>query len=145
MAKTKVRKPRGNSALDSIKKALRDLPKSVAHDAAGAAAPEITGLTRTAFASDKNVYGDPRGLRYPSATGKPLTLVKSGRTRDRLGFKQAGTIIRCVMSDVYQKYLIGKYGILPNGAMPASWERRLLTVVDGVVKRDITRALGPSR
>lgn len=134
-ARTSVKGVKGNQALARLKDQLRRLPVTVAHDAAREAAPLLTRLTRVAFDSGQNVYGEPRGAKYPSKTGAPLTLVDTSYTRDNLRFEQAGTIVRCVLAKPYQRYLIGKYGILPNGGLPVWWDRKLRQIVDAVVQK----------
>lgn len=111
--------------ISDIKRALQALPLSVAHSVAKRAAPALSDLTIEAFDSGRNVYGDsrPRGKRGP------LTLVKTGETRRTLQFVANGTIVRCVLGTKYAKYLIGKYGVLPNGALPVDWVRALGAIV----------------
>jgi hypothetical protein len=110
------------SSIKGLKASLRALPLSVAHSVAQRAAPAMTGLTRQAHASGKSVYGEP----YPKgADGRPLTLERTGATKATLRFNASGTIVRCVLGTPYAKYLIGKYGVLPNGAMPVGWTRKL--------------------
>jgi hypothetical protein len=118
----------GNSALAQLKDAIRGAPLTIAHEVARQASPMLTGETRAAFASGAGVYGDPRPMS--KMTGAPLTLVKTGLTRDLLRFATAGTIVRCVLAKNYMRYLIGKYTVLPNGAMPVTWKRKL----DGIVQ-----------
>ena len=144
MAKSRVtvggRRPQtGNAAFARFKNDLAKLPVSVAHEAASEAAPLLTRLTRLAFASGKNVYGEPRDWRRPSATGKPITLVQSGYTRDSLRFEATGTIVRCVLGKSYQKYLIGWYGVLPNGYPPTWWDQQLRQLVSDVEQRHTSR------
>ena len=110
-----------------LKSRLRALPVSIAHDVAQRAAPEMTGLTREAFAGNRSVYGDPRPASRVS--GAPLSLTRTGATARELRFVAVGTIVRCVLGPKYAKYLIGKYGVLPNGALPAAWSDRLRAVV----------------
>jgi hypothetical protein len=109
-----------------MKASLRALPRSVAHQVAQRGAPKLTALTREAFDGNRNVYGDARPA---GVDGQPLTLVKSGATRAALKFTANGTIIRAVLGTRYAKYLIGKYGILPNGALPVKWSRALAEIV----------------
>jgi hypothetical protein len=110
-------------SIKGLKSTLRQLPTSIAHDVSKRAAPAMTGLTKQAFDAKRTVYGDPRPLSR--ATGKPLSLEKSGLTKSTLKFTAQGTIVRCVLGTKYAKYLIGKYSVLPNGALPAAWSRKL--------------------
>ncbi len=109
-----------------MKAALRALPRSVQHHVAQKGAPKLTELTREAFNGNRNVYGDARPA---GVDGQPLTLVKSGATASYLKFTANGSIIRAVLGTPYAKYLIGKYGVLPNGAMPVKWSRALAEIV----------------
>ncbi len=117
------------SRLSQLKARLRDLPRTVAADVAQRAAPEMTQLTRQAFEGGRTVYGDARPA---AAGGGALTLRKTGATARELRFVSIGTIVRCVLGPSYARYLIGKYGILPNGALPAAWSKRLRDLVAGV-------------
>ena len=122
----------GNATFGDLKAKLKTLPVSVAHRVASQAAPAVTDLTVDAFLTGRSVYGDHRP---DGVDGRPLTLRKSGRTRDTLKFVANGTIVRCVLGTKYARYLIGKYGILPNGRMPAEWARRLREIASNEVKR----------
>lgn len=82
----------------------------------------MTGLAGEAYDGGKTVYGEARPL---GASGQPLSLEASGATRRTLRFTATGTVVRCVLGTRWAKYLIGKYAILPNGALPAGWSRRL--------------------
>lgn len=117
------------SSIQKLKSRLRDLPRTIAHDVAQKAAPEMTDLTKAAFTSGRSVYGESRPA---GADGQQLTLEKSGAVRAQLGFKATGTVVRCVLGPKYAKYLIGKYGILPNGALPAEWSQKLTELVRSV-------------
>lgn len=102
------------------------MPVTIAHDVAQRAAPALTTKTREAFDAGRSVYGEPRPN---GADGKPLTLRKSGSVSRDLRFVANGSIVRCVLGPDYARYLIGKYGVLPNGALPADWSRRLHELV----------------
>lgn len=109
-------------SIKALKQRLRDLPRSIAHEVAARGGPAMTDLTRQAFAAGVNVYDEPRPA---GVDGQPLTLEQSGATRGQLQFVVTGTIIRCALGTRWAKYLIGKYGILPNGGLPARWAERL--------------------
>ncbi len=109
------------SSLRKMKASLRALPLSVAHSVSQRAAPALTSLSRQAYDAGRTVYGEAR----PMGVDGPLTLERSGRTKETLKFSAIGTIVRCVLGTPYARYLIGKYSILPNGALPVSWSRRL--------------------
>jgi hypothetical protein len=109
--------------LSDLKRIIQKAPITVAQDVAKRAAPALTALTVQAFNSGANVYGDPRPL---GVDGRQLTLRKSGATARTMKFtSDGGTIVRCVLGPEYAKYLIGRYGVLPNGALPARWSARL--------------------
>jgi hypothetical protein len=118
---------RGNlSSIAGLKQRLRELPTSVAHDVAQRAAPVLTGLARGAFDTRRTVYGEQRPA---GVEGNDLTLEKTGATRHTIAFVANGTTIRCVLPTRYARFLIGKYGILPNGAMPVAWSEALRALV----------------
>lgn len=116
----------GNAALGALKRTLKTLPTVLAIDVAARAGPALTDLTRDANSSRRNVYGDA----YPTgADGQQLTLHRTGAVAGSLAFRVAGTTVRAVLNESYAKYLIGKYNILPNGAMPAAWRSKLDALV----------------
>ena len=115
------------SSLRALKARLRQMPVTVAHSVAQRAAPAITELATQAYDGNRSVYGEPR----PASTvdGHELTLERTGATRRALRFVANGTIVRCVLGTRYARYLVGKYGVLPNGALPVRWADRLAQVV----------------
>lgn len=118
---------KGNlSSLKGLKQTIRALPVTIAADVAKRGAPALSGEARGAFDSGQTVYGEARPA---GVDGGQLTLVKSGATRDALRFVSIGTIVRCVLPTRWARFLIGKYGILPNGALPVDWSKRLAAVV----------------
>ncbi len=116
---------KGNAALLRFKAQLRAMPRTIAHSVAHRAAPKLTDNTQGAFDSGRTVYGESR----PVGASGPLTLVRSGRVRDALKFAATGTQIRCVIGPRYARFLIGRYKILPNGGLPAGWQRDLSELV----------------
>ena len=117
---------KGNpSKLKTFAAKLRALPVTMAASVATEAAPAMTSLTQGAYAGGQTVYGDarPRGV-----DGERLTLHKTGATEAGLNFINIGTIVRCVLPNKYQRFLI-RYGILPNGGMPAAWRAKLDQIV----------------
>lgn len=118
---------KGNlSSIKGLKTRLQTLPVTIAADVSKRAAPALSTLTANAFSSGRTVYEEARPA---SVNGGPLTLVKSGATRDALKFVAVGTIVRCVLGPKYSRYLIGKYSVLPMGALPAHWSRKLAQLV----------------
>lgn len=122
------------SSLRGLKAQLKAFPVTLRHDVAQKAAPAMTELTQQAYASDTTVYGETRPVSV--VDGRALTLDKTGRTRAGLHFVANGTIIRCALPERYTRYLIGKYKILPNGALPAKWAQKLGDIV-AVQKADL--------
>jgi hypothetical protein len=114
------------SSLRALKSRIKNLPLSVAHDVAQRAAPVLTSATREAFDSGRSVYGEPRPL---GVDGQALDLRRTGATAAQLRFVSNGTIVRVELGPSYARYLIGKYGILPNGALPADWSKKLGVLV----------------
>ncbi len=114
------------SSLRGLKKALRSMPITVAHDVARRAAPVMTAETRSAFTSGRSVYG---ASRAKGEDGQDLDLVDTGAVALGLRFVSIGTVLRARLGPKYAKYLIGKYGILPNGGLPVRWSRLLSEIV----------------
>ena len=114
------------SNLKRLRAHLRALPVSVAHEAAKRAAPAMSTLTQSAFTSGRSVYGEARPA---GKGGRVLSLRRTGAVQRELRFVSNGTIVRCVLGPKYARVLIGKYGILPNGALPSAWSRRLAEIV----------------
>lgn len=117
----------GLASVKALKARIRRMPVTLAHAVAQRAAPAMTSLTDTAFDTKHTVYGEPRPA---GVNGQPLTLEKSGRTRATMRFVANGTIVRCALGTRWARFLIGKYRILPNGALPIMWRQRLNQVVE---------------
>lgn len=113
-------------SIRGLKQRIQSFPRTLAVGVASRAAPAMTGLARDAYSSGRSVYGEARPT---GARGQALTLRKTGAVAGQLRFTAIGTIVRCVLGPSYAKYLIGKYGILPNGALPAGWSKRLAELV----------------
>lgn len=118
-------------SLTQLKARIRDLPRTVAAGVAKQGAPAVTELARQAYDGGRNVYGDARPA---GVDGRALTLRKSGATERDLRFEAIGTVIRCKLGPKWSRFLIGKYGILPNGALPAAWGKRLGEIVPSAEK-----------
>lgn len=114
------------STFNRLKKNLRALPISLAHDVAKRAAPNMTDFATGAYNSGRTVYDAARPL---GVNGNRLSLHRTGDTEKTLRFKADGRIVRCVLGTRYAKYLIGKYGVLPSGRIPARWQARLAELV----------------
>ena len=118
-----------SKGMRELRAALKGMPLELASQVADRGAPALTTITRATFASGQTVYGNQR----PAAVGGgQLSLVKSGTTAAQLRFVASGRVIKCVIGPDYAKYLIGKYKILPNGGLPASFVRKLSDVVTEV-------------
>jgi hypothetical protein len=114
--------------LRTFKQRLREFPITLAAEVSKAVAPALTDLATGAYDGGRTVYGDtrPKGVE-----GQALDLEATGATRAQLRFVAVGTVVRCVLGTKWSKYLIGKYGILPNGnaAVPAAWRAKLDAIV----------------
>jgi hypothetical protein len=86
----------------------------------------LTQLARDAHVARRSVYGESRPV---GVSGEVLDLEVSGATARDLRFVANGTIVRAVLGTPYARFLIGKYSILPNGAIPAEWSARLRALV----------------
>jgi len=117
---------KGNQTLASLKSKLAEMPRTVAVDVAKRASPQLTTLTQEAFTGGQTIYGEARPL---GVDGQPLDLYRTGSVAAQLKFTTNGTIVRAVLGPKHAKYLIGKYGILPNGSMPVRWRAALDTLV----------------
>lgn len=115
-----------NNPFGELKAALKRMPVSLANDVAQASAPGLTARTASAYDGGRTVYGEARPA---GVDGGELTLEKSGATRSAIRFVANGRVVRCVLPTPYAKYLVGKYKVLPNGAMPAEWSRFLAELV----------------
>lgn len=112
---------KGNTQnLRAINKKLQAMPKVLAEKLAKKAAGTLTELVQGTYGK-KSVYGDAIHLEAGN------NLVKTGSVKSALRFVAVGTIVRAALNQKYARYLIGKYGILPNGnaAMPVSWTKAL--------------------
>ena len=110
-----------------LRAALRGMPLELRGAVVEKAAPALTTITRNAFDSAQTVYGNPRP---ESVNGGPLSLRKTGRTAAEMQLKaEGGRIVKCEIGPEYARYLIGKYKILPNGPLPASFSRKLGEIV----------------
>lgn len=117
---------RGNAALLGLKGTLKKLPLTMAVDVASRAGPALTDLAQDANAGKRGVYGDP----YPTGVdGQQLTLRRTGAVAGSLEFLASGTQVRARLPEKYARYLVGKYNILPNGALPDGWRVRLNGIV----------------
>ena len=118
---------RGNPGLlKQLGRKLTELPKTLQAEVAREGAPVCTALAQGAFDSGQTVYGE---ARPQSVHGGSLSLVASGATRRSLTFVANGTQIRCQLGPKHMRYLIGRYRILPNNALPFLWRSKLAEIV----------------
>jgi len=117
---------RGNAAFGGLKAKLRALPVSLAHNIAQRAAPALASLAGSAYDVGRTVYGEsrPKGV-----DGNELDLVKSGETRGTVTYTATGRVIRVGLGTPWAKFLIGKFRILPNGAIPVEWKQQIDQIV----------------
>lgn len=121
---------KGNvSDLRNLKKRIKNAPRHVAHEVAQKTAPDLTRLSRKAFASGRTVYDQPRPV---GRDGQKLSLVQTGRVQRSIQFRSAGTIVRAVLAVKYARFLIGKYKILPIGRLPQRWSEAIAQNVSEV-------------
>lgn len=113
---------RGNPAtLRELATRLRAVPIETAQRVAARVAPVISQKAQAAYDSGSTVYSEPR----PAGKSGSLDLFVSGRTRGRVRFEAVGTVVRCVLGTPYARFLVGKYRILPMGAMPFAWSEAI--------------------
>ncbi len=116
------------ATFNKLRAHLKSLPRTVAAQVAGRAAPALTDLTQQAFDGGRDVYGVARP--QSETTGEALTLKRSGKAEAALRFVAVGTVVRCVFGGVpYLKYLVGRYRVLPNGPIPVGWRAKLGEIV----------------
>lgn len=120
--------------LESLKRALRNMPITASARIAARAAPAMTDMAGSAYDSGKTVYdlARPRGV-----DGGELSLLGTGASRRAMQFYATGRDIRTVRLPDYTKYLIGKYNVLPNGPLPAAWRERMTAIAAEVLLADI--------
>lgn len=128
-------------SINALKNALKQLPITATARIAARAAPAMSGLAGDAYDSDRTVYGT---ARPQSVNGGPLSLKKTGASREAMAFIATGRDIRTRILPRYTKYLIGKYDVLPNGPLPPLW-RETLTDLAARVLYDEIHGEGPAR
>lgn len=115
----------GISSIARLRTAIKDLPIRIRSAVAKDAEAVLTTLVRESFDAGRTAYGTAR----PAGTnGQALTLRKTGATRSDLGFVAVGTIVRAVLGRNYQRFLVGKYAVLPQ-SLPAAWSKELGQIV----------------
>lgn len=117
---------RGNPAtLKDFGSKLTKISAVLAQATARDAAPALTKESTQAYDVGRTAYGELRPL---GENGDALDLVKTGAVRGGMRFAVVGTVVRCVLPENYARYLIGKYSILPNGALPTAWAAKLRSI-----------------
>ena len=124
---------KGNQALSTLKAKLRALPVSLAHKAAQRVGPALRAFTAESFDAGRTVYGEDRPK---GKDGQKLDLEESGATKRTLSYGTQGRVVRVALGTPHAKFLIGKYRILPNGAMPVDWHDEITSIVH-TVKADL--------
>jgi len=123
-----VRRTRGGGFRDVnrrlAKMATGGLASKISSRIALRAALKVSVAAQRAYDSGVDVFGAARPL---GADGAPLTLVSTRATKNQLRFVATLNQIRAVLTTPWARYLIGKYGILPNGggAMPTAWRKMI--------------------
>lgn len=126
------------NTLRDLRRKLEALPKRLAQDVAARVAPVITGMAQSAYASGKTVYDEGRPL---GVNGNALDLVITGDAQEGVKFNAVGTIVRAVMPVPYAKFLVGKYKVLPMGALPEKWSR----AIGDEVRAEVSKQLGATQ
>jgi len=116
--------------IQALKRALARMPYTATARIAARSAPAMSDLADDAFASGVSVYGPARPR---SVDGGALTLDRTGATREALRFIATGRDIRLTRLPRYAKYLISKYGLLPNGPLPILWRERLTEIASQIL------------
>ena len=130
------------ASISKLKKSLQAIPTSLATKIANASAPAMTDETRSAYDAGRSVYGEARPLAISEGReGQPLTLVRTGAVRSQAQFRAYGRQLWCTIGPKYARYLIGRYGILPMGPLPAGWSLRLRREADAVVRASLPAAV----
>lgn len=114
------------ASLGRLRRALAELPVTVAHDVARRAQSELDALTQQAWDAGRDVHGNPR---KEGADGSALDLRDSGALRGGLEFVAIGSQVRARLNQPYARYVIGRYGVLPSGHMPIDWQLALERLV----------------
>lgn len=115
---------------------IRNLPRVVGHRVAEEAAPAITELAQTTFASGEDAYGAPWA---PGVDGHKITLRLTGDMEKLLVYVANGTKLRVKLAVPYAKYQIGKRPVFPtqDGALPTSYRDTLASVTSRVCREEI--------
>lgn len=127
---------RGLRSIQSLKRVLQKLPITATARIAAGAAPAMSDLAQGAHSSGKTVYDRPRPR---GVDGEALSLDRTGATKRALQFLATGRDIRTTTLPRYAKFLIGKYGLLPNGPLPQAWRERLRDIAARVLLDEIRR------
>lgn len=117
---------RGNpQTLKDFGSRLTKISAVLAQRTAEDAAPALTKEATQAYDTNRTAYGELRPL---GENGDALSLVRTGAVRGGMRFGVIGTVVRCILPEAYTRYLIGKYSILPNGALPSDWAAKLRSI-----------------
>ena len=116
----------GIASIGALRTRIKALPLRIRASVAKDAEAVLTQRAQEAYDSGKTVYDTPRPVS--KVTGAALTLKKSGKARAAVAFVAIGTIVRAQLGMKYAKYLVGKYGILPQ-SLPAQWRADLEKLV----------------
>lgn len=130
---------KGNvSTLARFSADLRRLPRVVAQRVATVAAPAITKLAASTFASSSDPYGAPWA---PGAEGQRVTLYRTGALARFIRYVAIGTKLRVALGVPYAKYQIGKRPVYPTqgGELPLEYTRTLQRVAVDVVRQELGR------
>jgi hypothetical protein len=130
----------GLATFNRVKAAMKSLPLRIRAGVAKDVAPLLTSAVQDAYDSGQTVYSTARPTSKDKArAGAALTLKKTGATRSDIGFTSVGTIVRAVLGRKYQRYLVGKYQVLPNGAIPVKWRELIAQTMREWAQADLER------
>lgn len=119
--------------LRDLKRSLKSVPVTAVAEIAKRSAPAVTAHAQASFRGGQDVFGAPR---LEAVQGGNLSLVKSGATQAAIQFIATGRDIRVARLPRYAKYLIGRYGILPNGKqLPNAWRGTIGAIAKAVLDK----------
>lgn len=116
--------------LRALERSIRDLPRTVGMEVAGASATIITGLARTTYESGQNAYGDEW---VPGVDGNRVHLRKSGALAAGVSYVAIGTRLRSKLGPRYAKYQVGTRPVLPTGRLPLAYANALRAKANEII------------
>lgn len=126
------------SSLKKFSEELRRLPRTVAHQVAAEAAPELTKAAEATFNASEDADGN---AWLPGEDGKTVKLRKTGALARTIRYVAIGALLRVSLGVAYAKYQIGKRPIFPrqDEPLPESYTHVLQRKAVEVVRRELGR------